>query len=165
MDHKVATFLYPRYKQLVRFNADAKDEVKKTLALKCWPAIHGSSHVPQTYSSLLQVYTELRRRINEPAPAVDVVEAVPGPSTAPGGAIDELLQAEETADAVAPPPRKRSRLEAALSCNNAFKSHLRLPKEHGVDEVFKYIQMSESEIGDDEDLLQWWKVQVLSAIF
>jgi hypothetical protein len=55
------------------------------------------------------------------------------------------------------PPTKKSRI--AMSDDDLYGSFLAQPNAD-VDEVDAYLRMTAEDIGDDTDLLLWWKTQV-----
>jgi len=60
----------------------------------------------------------------------------------------------------APPPPKKNQ----SSTDDELFGDLMLPKSGDLDDLDRYIQMAEADIGDDSDILKWWELQVRFAI-
>jgi hypothetical protein len=100
------------------------------------------------FSFVCKVYDAIRRRMarieqrqREPDfVRMDIDDPGEGPSTA--------------TQAPCPAPKR-----ASVSDGDLFGSYM-TPREQDVDELTRYIRMTASDVGDDSDVLLWWKTQV-----
>ncbi|KAK3917303.1 Transposable element Hobo transposase, partial [Frankliniella fusca] len=133
MEHRIAMFLWPSQKHLQGYTTASKERV-------CVPAV---------------------RERDAPQNRAQDQQTPPVPALVPVSTSIHLTGARTPPDPVASsaePVPKRRRKE--ISHNDLYRSQLAVVDEAGLlkDDVQKYIEMKPEEIGNDEDILEWWKI-------
>ncbi|KAK3911352.1 Transposable element Hobo transposase [Frankliniella fusca] len=130
MEHRIARFLWPSQKHLQGYTTASKERVYSAVRERC-------------------AQNRAQDQQTRPVPALVPVST---PSTS------QVLDPPDPVASSAEPVPKRRRKE--ISHNDLYKSQLAVVDEAGLlkDDVQKYIEMKPEEIGNDEDILEWWKI-------
>ncbi|KAK3931614.1 Transposable element Hobo transposase [Frankliniella fusca] len=136
MEHKIARFLWPKMKHLKDYTNEERAEVHEAVRARCRSI-------------------EERRRLLVPATQQPQPPS-PTPSTSNAEDADAAATTLSTSTASIKRRRKVKKTDQDLYGGMLLPP---VPESEYKDEVQRYSEMSAQDIGDDSDLLQWWKTK------